>query len=202
MGVYAEDEPAPIVIAVPVYKIYTNPTVRKKALEVLKPLREDGYDSLEFYEGRDIRLSFAKEEIPKSNGSDLPEIIPRGFPSAVAPRIVSKMTLQSLRTPSIRTNVRIRKAVYEGKAKWTIVYKQRVVQVSIDGAKWLGRFQSGLEFVSPGSLLDVELEETYLTNENDEIIGNPSYRIAKVYEVHLPTEKQRQISASEDDDAK
>ena len=53
---------------------------------------------------------------------------------------------------------------------------------------WDG-FQSGLEFAPPGSLLDVELKEACLTNENNEIIGKPSYRIAKIYEVHLPNQK-------------
>ena len=185
--VYAEDETEPIAVAVPAYELYTNSAVRKKALEVLEPLRKDGYDSLEFYEGSDIRLSFLREEIPKSDGSDLPEIIPRRFPLKVVPRIISEMTPQSFRTSSIRTDVRIRKAVYEGRAKWTIVYKQQFVQVSIDDAEWLGRFQSGLESAPPGSLLDVELEETYLANENNEIIGKSSYRIVKIYEVHLPT---------------
>ena len=41
MEVYAEDETKPIVVAAPVYELYTNSAVRKKALEVLEPLREE-----------------------------------------------------------------------------------------------------------------------------------------------------------------
>ena len=187
MEVYAEDETEPIVIAVPVYKLYSNPLVRNKAIEVLEPLREDGYDSIEFYEGNDIALSFAAEEIPKSNGSDLPRIITQEFPLTLAPRTIHEVTPQSSSTSSVRTNVRIRKAVYEGRSKWTIVYEEKVVQVSIDDAEWLKRFQSGLEPTPPGSSLDVQLEETHVVNQNDEIISNPSYRIIKIYAIHPPT---------------
>ena len=175
MEVSAKDENEPIIIATPVYELYSGSVFRNKAIKVLEPLREDGYDSVEFYEGNDIVLSFTAEEIPKSNGSDLPRIITQELPRSHA--------------SSVRTSVRIRKAVYEGRSKWTIVYDEKVVQVSIDDAEWLKRFQSGLEPTPPGSSLDVQLEEAYVVNQNDEVASNPSYRIIKIYAIHPPTKK-------------
>lgn len=42
-----------------------------------------------------------------------------------------------------------------------------------------------------GSSLEVDLEEQYITNENDEIMGDPTYRIKKVHSVDLPMKQRR-----------
>lgn len=168
-----EGEADPIHVTKAVYELYANIAVRKKAIEVLAPLREEGYETLEFYEGETTYASFSKEDVPETDGSDLPEVIP-----------------QNLHTSKIHTGVRIRKAAYEGTSKWTLVYKKAIV-APIEDAEWLAKFQSGIEEAPPGSSLDVTLEESYITNENGEIIGEPSYRVMKVHRVMFRSEQKR-----------
>ena len=75
---------------------------------------------------------------------------------------------------------------YEGKSRWTLVYKH-AMEVPIDDEKWLEKFQNGIENAPPGSSLRVDLEETYITNEDDEIISDPLYRVKKVHKVLFPS---------------
>jgi hypothetical protein len=79
--------------------------------------------------------------------------------------------------------------VYEGTSKWTLVYK-RAIEASIDDLDWLNTFQSGAVNAPPGSSLDVDLEESYIMNENSEIIGEATYRVVKVHDVLLPPEQK------------
>ena len=162
----------PVVIVNPVYNIYSNTVTRNKAVRFLEPLRQEGYDSVEFYKGEDVSISFTPEDVPNVDGSDLPEVIP-----------------QNVHTSGIETTVRIRKAAYEGSSMWTVVYKQ-AIEVTIDDKEWLEKFQAGIESAPPGSSLKVKLEETYIKNEDGEIVGKPSYRIVKIYGVELPKKQQ------------
>ena len=131
-------------------------------------MREEGYDSLRFYKGDGIFAEFKESDVPETDGSDLPEVTP-----------------QNLNTSNIRVTVRIRKAAYEGTSKWTLIY-QRAIEASIEDTAWLlDRFQASQELAPPGSSLDVDMEEVYMTNENGEMIGEPSYRVVKVHKVVL-----------------
>ena len=76
------------------------------------------------------------------------------------------------------------------------MYK-RAVEAGFDDQDWLERFQSGRVSAPPGSYLEVDLEETYITNENDEIMGDPSYRITKVHGVTQPAEQRRMVFREE-----
>lgn len=168
-----DDEPLRLTEAV--YELYANIDTRKKAVAVLEPLREDGYETLEFYEDKGVFVHFDKDDVPERDGSDLPEVIP-----------------QNVHTSTIRAGVRIRQAVYEGRAKWTVMYK-RAVNVSFedDAEEWLKAFQSGDIQAPPGSYLDADLDETYITNEFGEIQGDASYKIIKVHAVHQQHEQPR-----------
>jgi len=154
-----------------VYNIYANDKARRRAVDVLAPLREEGYESLDFSQGDDVSVSFEEGDVPAADGSDLPEVIP-----------------QNVRKSKIRAEVRIRRAAYEGASRWTLIYR-RAYEMRIEDQEWLGRFQNGMESAPPGSWLDVDLEETYVTSESGEIDGDPSYRVIKVHKVILPTEQ-------------
>ena len=134
-------------------------------------MRNEGYELLQFYGKDRVFVEFTKEDVPEEDGADLPQVTP-----------------QNLNVSNIRAKVRIRKAAYEGTSKWTLVYKS-AVEASIEDTEWLERFQSGQEFAPPGSYLDVDLNEAYITNENGEIVGEPSYRVVKVHGVVLPPEQ-------------
>jgi len=170
-----EGEAAPKHVAQAVYELYANVSTRQKAIAVLAPLREDGYETLEFYEKDGVFVHFGKEDVPEQDGSDLPEVIP-----------------QNIHKSTIRVGVKIRRAVYEGKAKWTVMYK-RAVDAAFEGdaIAWLEAFQRGEVDAPPGSYLDVNLEENYITNDLGEILGDASYKIVAVHGVHKRHEQPR-----------
>jgi hypothetical protein len=85
----------------------------------------------------------------------------------------------------ITASVRIKKAMYEGQAKWTVIYK-RPIDVTIDDTAWLKRFQNNEEAAPPNSSLHVDMEEIFPCNEKGEAIGDAEYRITKVHRVDLP----------------
>ena len=168
LEIRVEGESAPKTVKKIAYQLYADISTRQKALEVLNPLRNEGYDSLQFYRDKNVFAEFSKDDVPERDGSDLPEVTP-----------------QNLHKSNIRTLVRIRKAAYEGTSKWTLVYK-RAVEASIEDAEWLKRFQENQELAPPGSSLDVNMQEVYTTNEDGEMVGEPSYRVIKVHKVILP----------------
>jgi hypothetical protein len=170
-----EGEEKPKQVAQAVYELYANVSTRQKAISVLAPLREDGYDSLEFYEKDGVFVHFDEEDVPASDGSDMPEVIP-----------------QNVHISTIRTGVKIRRAVYEGRAKWTVMY-QRAREASFEGLalSWLDEFQRGDVQAPPGSYLDVDLEENYVTNDLGEIVGDATYKIVRVHGVQKRHEQPR-----------
>lgn len=171
----AEGDEAPVQVSQTVYELYANVSTRQKAVAVLAPLREEGYETLEFYENDGVFVHFDKEDVPSSDGSDLPEVVPQNVHKSI-----------------IKVGVKIRRAVYEGRAKWTVMYK-KAVDVSFEGdaQSWLERFQKGEEYAPPGSYLDVDLEETYITNDQGEIQGDAAYKIVAVHGVHQRHEQQK-----------
>jgi hypothetical protein len=170
-----EGEAETIQIAQAVYELYANTLTRQKALAVLAPLREEGYETLEFYEKEGVFVHFDKSDVPQSDGSDLPEVVP-----------------ENVHTSTIRVGVKIRRAIYEGRAKWTVMYK-KAVDVSFEGEAlhWLEAFQRNEIDAPPGSYLDVNLEETYITNDLGEILGEATYKVVAVHGVHKRHEQPR-----------
>lgn len=172
-----EDETA--VISQQVYELYANLEARKKAIEVMRPLRLDGYDTLEFEEeGKEV-FRITEQEVPAADLSDLPEVIP-----------------QNINSSTIQTAVRIRKAAYEGNAKWTVMYK-RAIEAPIEDKDWLEQFQNDKIQAPPGSALKVTLEETYITNELGEVVGEPTYKILEVHGV-IPRAVQTKLDFRDD----
>ena len=166
-----EGESDPIEVSKVAYDLYSDLRTRKKAVEVLKPLQNEGYDSLQFYRGDAVFTEFCKNDIPESDGTDLPEVIP-----------------QNSNVSTINTKVRIRKAAYEGKSKWTLIYKS-AIEASIEDTEWLETLPNKPRNGPPGSYLDVDLKEVYTTTENGEMVGQPSYSVLKVNGVLQPPEQ-------------
>lgn len=155
-----------ITVTQPVYTLYTNKDVRKKAVSVLQPLKSDGYDSLEFYEGKTVFERFTSEDIP--NEDELPDIRP-----------------SNEQLSNIKTAVRIRKPAYKGRSKWTLVYL-KAIEAAMDDIEWLEKFQRNEVHAPPNSSLIVDLEQKVIVNERGEAIEDPAYRVIKVYDVILP----------------
>lgn len=164
-----EGNNTPIIVSQQVYELYTNKEVRKKAVAVLQPLKSDGYESLEFYEGNKVFEKFTPDDVPGVNDDDLPDIRPSN-------EHISK----------IRTTVRIKKPAYEGRSKWTLVYLKSI-EATIDHIEWLESFQSNRISAPPNSKLDVDLEQTTIINEKWEALEDPTFRVTHVYGVILPS---------------
>lgn len=164
-----EGEGEPILVAQAVYELYADVATRAKAVAVMAPLREPGYDTLEFYNSNGVFVHIEEDDVPAEDGRDLPEVVPQNVNRSV-----------------IRAGVKIRKPAYEGRSKWTVMYK-RAVEAAFEDIEWLAEFQSGKVAAPPGSYLDVDLSEEYITNENGEMVGDPSYVITKVYGVTPPS---------------
>ena len=174
---------SPIIVANKVFMLYSDTNTRRKAVEVLNPLRNEGYDSLQFYKDDEVFAEFGKDDVPEADGADLPEVTP-----------------ETSHVSKIRTLARIRKAAYEGTSKWTLVYRS-AIEASIEDKEWLERFQSGQAIAPPGSSLDVDLEESYNTNEKGEMLGVATYRIVKVHNVEFAL-KQTAMFDKEGNDEK
>ena len=157
-----------VLVSQPVYEMYKNQNVRNLAVQVMEPLKKEGYDSLEFYDGDGVVYEkFTKKDVPSIKDGDLPEVQP-----------------QNVTKSKIRTVVRIRKPAYEGNSKWTLVYK-RAIEATIEDTTWLNQFQSNAVSAPPGSALDVDMEETVIINNRGEQIEDPTYIVTKVYAVTL-----------------
>ena len=136
-------------------------------LQFLAPLTKDGYKAISISDEMDSLTEYMEDDIPASM-NDLPNI----------ERHQEKKSI-------IHTTVRIRKATYEGHSQWVLVYRQ-ALNVSIDDDEWLDQFQSGKVQAPPGSTLEVDLEESFMINDNDEIASEATYRVIKVNKVNLP----------------
>lgn len=155
-----------ITVSQPVYTLYTNKEVRKKAVSVLQPLKSDGYDSLEFYDGKTVFERFTSEDVPQED--ELPDIRP-----------------SNEQVSNIKTAVKIRKPAYEGRSKWTVVYL-KAVEAAMDDIEWLEKFQKNEVDAPPNSSLIVDLEQKVIVNDRGEAIEDPTYRVIKVHGVVLP----------------
>ena len=164
-----------VIVPQQVYELYTNKEIRTKAVAVLQPLRSDGYESLEFYEGKEVFEKFTPNDVPSLHDNELPDLHPSNEQISI-----------------IRTAVRIRKPAYEGKSKWTLVYL-RAIEAAIEDDVWLENFQSNVVSAPPNSSLLVDLEQKVIVNERGEALEEPTYRVLKVHEVVHPQTQMRLI---------
>jgi hypothetical protein len=157
-------------VPTPVYEAYQNPVLRKKAVDVLAPLREEGYDTLQFYGKDGVYQEFHSEDVPEME--ELPVVEPVNM-------VVSNN----------RVTVKIRKAAFEGNAKWTVMYRKAIEAAFLD-IEWLAEYQSNRISAPPQSSLDVMLEERFITNDDGVQIDNAIYSIIKVYGVIPPPSQE------------
>jgi hypothetical protein len=57
----------------PIYELYSSYKTRKKAIEVLEPLKKDGYTKMQFYSGNKGHEEFKKSDVP--NMDECPDVI-------------------------------------------------------------------------------------------------------------------------------
>ncbi|MBC6415942.1 MAG: hypothetical protein GDA46_06085 [Bdellovibrionales bacterium] len=155
-------------ISKPVFYLYSNKDIRKKAIETQQPLKEEGYDTLEFYDKKiGIYHKIEKKDVP-DDIQQCPDLIQTEI-------LVSK----------IETTIRIKKPDYEGNSKWTIVY-EGLKQVEIADKEWLKKFQTNKIDVPPNSTLKVKIKKSTPIDSEGIPIDNPNYQIIKIHKVILP----------------
>ena len=150
----------------------TLPTVKK----ILSPLRREGYDKLEFEVDGKVTQYFSQDEVRE---------ITRGPDNLVFTALDGRQLLST-----IRTAVRVKKAMFEGNAKWGIVYK-RPVEAKIADVEWLGSYQAGQIVLGPRWRLVVDLEERVPVDDDGVETGEAVYTIIKVHGVEPPPEQIR-----------
>lgn len=96
-----EGDDTPVIVQQTVYNLYTNPKNCQSVAKVLLPLREAGYDSLQFGKGERVYEEFTKDDVLLEDGSDLPPL-----------------RVENEHTSRIRAHIKIRKAAYEGTSSW------------------------------------------------------------------------------------
>lgn len=156
-----------------VYRLASDQRVLDAAKKVLAPLEQEGYETLEFQSQDTVIQSFNREEAAR--------II-----EASGPPIVTKTEREQV--SKITTTVRVKKPVWEGNSKWTIVYK-RAVDAKIADEAWLDDYQRGRVVFQPGSRLIVNLEERVPTDEDGLESGPATYTILKVIGIEKPPDQ-------------
>jgi len=150
-------------VSEPVYKLYSSYLTRKRAIEVLAPLKREGYDKIKFYKGKKVYEEFTRMDVPEIEAC--PEVVPSNITHS-----------------DIKTTVRIKKPAYEGKSKWTLIY-EKSIEASIDDEQWLSDFQSNKISAPPNCILEVDMIKEVIVNEHGEAIDEPVYRVTKVHRV-------------------
>ncbi len=161
-----------IIVPQQVYQLAQEPRAVEKAKAVMKPLANEGYETLAFLDGEEevfeVNSVEAKEigELPSQPLSDLPN------------ESVSE----------IRGQVRIKSAQYEGDAQWAFLWNGRAINAEMadDAAEWVKDFQDNKIDAPPNSILEVTMLETAKLDSQGLIVGKQSYRVLAVHSVTRP----------------
>jgi hypothetical protein len=170
-----------VVVRREVYLLAQEPKMVEKAKSVLKPLENDGYETLAFLEGDDAAFEVNKDEaegigeLPNQPLSDIP----------------------TESTSQIKGQVRIKSAQYEGNAQWSFLWNGRAINAEMvdKSAVWVTEFQENKVSAPPNSVLDVSMVETAQLDMQGLIVGKASYSVQEVHKVTAPL---RQVSLFDD----
>ncbi len=157
-----------------VHKLAEDPRTLPTVKKLLAPLRNEGYDKLEFEVNGKVTQYFTQDQVRE---------IMRGPDNLVFTVLDGRQLIST-----IRTAVRVKKAMFEGSAKWGIVYK-RPVEAKIADVEWLGSYQAGQIVLGPRWRLVVDLEERVPVDDEGVETGEAVYTIIKVHGVEPPPQQ-------------
>lgn len=161
-----------IVVPTQVYQLAQEPRAVEKAKAVMRPLANEGYETLAFVEG--------ENEIFEVNSAEAEGI------GQLPARPLSDIPTES--SSHIRGQVRIKSAQYEGSAQWGFLWNGRAINAEMvdKAAEWVSDFQGNRISAPPNSTLDVSMVETAQLDEQGLIVGKPAYRVLEVHGVTPP----------------
>jgi hypothetical protein len=164
-----------IVVPVQVFQLAQEPKAVERAKGVLRPLEKDGYESLAFLDGEQEVF-----EVTKAEASGIGEL-----PS----QPLADLPFES--TSSIRGQVRIKSAQYEGSAQWGFLWNGRAISAEMvdKAAEWVADFQANKVDAPPNSILDVTMLETAQLDAQGLIVGRATYRVQEVHSVTQPPQQ-------------
>lgn len=174
MFLYTSDD-TEIPVPPEVHRLFQEHRMFAATKRLLAPLGKSGYERLEFEQDGRTAQYFTREEARSITQTSDDAIVVKDGNYLVS---------------TYKTTVRVRKAIYEGQAKWGIMHK-RAVEAKMDDNDWLSDFQSGIVQAPPGSHLIVDLEERTPIDLNGEPSGEASYVIKKVHGVVPPMTQMR-----------
>ncbi len=153
-----------------VAKLLTDPAAIASAKKVIEPVTRPGYDKIEFEESSGHIETIDNEEA-------------RLIQTMPTPKRPEETIIPAAR---MRATVGVRRAVYSGSGKWTILH-EKAREMTIADEDWLAAFQAAKTPVPPGALLDVTIEIAPVRlDSRGEAIEAPEYTITKVHHVILP----------------
>lgn len=167
-----------------VARLMSDPIAVRKAKDVLRPATKPGYDLVEFEDSeKRVVERFTKQD------AILAEAVP--------PVDATVPTETLLPESHIRATVKIRKACYEGKGKWTVQYdKSREVSFEGEAEEWLADFQANRLQAPPGTFLSVEIRVSAIKlDRNNDPIEEPTYTITKVLKTEPPAVQNSMFTA-------
>lgn len=164
-----------IVVPQQVFLLAQEPKAVEKAKGVLRPLENEGYESLAFLDGDKEIFEVTKAEA--SGIGDLPSQPFAELPSESA--------------SNIRGQVRIKSAQYEGSAQWGFLWNGRAISSEMvdKAAEWVADFQANKVDAPPNSILDVSMIETAQLDAQGMIVGRANYRVQEVHSVTPPPQQ-------------
>jgi hypothetical protein len=161
-----------IVVPQQTYQLAQDPRVVEKAKAVLRPLQNEGYETLAFLADNNEVFEVTKSEAEAID--------------ALSSEPLSKIPTESV--SQIRGEVRIKSAQYEGGAQWALLWNGRAINAEmVDlASEWVVQFQENRISAPPNSILDVSMSETAKLDTQGLIVGKPSYRVLQVHKVTPP----------------
>ncbi len=154
-----------------------NPSVMTYVENVLSPIRKEGYEKVEFEANGQVSQYITQEEATRIIRRLQEE---RDHIYEVATALDhAKQTLPQPTAARV-ASVRVKKPVFEGTSKWTVVHDGRAIDVKVADKEFLEDVQSSRIVLPARSSLVVDLS----TMEDGK-----SYLIEKVYKVVPPPEQ-------------
>ena len=154
------------------YNLLSNRDVVDSVKDVVRPLTNVGYDSLQFE--KDGKVA---DEISSDDGRDICSMDPE-----------SLEVQQRINKSTIEAKVKVKRPDFLGDSQWSVIY-DKAIMARIEDSRWLDCYHNAEVDLPPGSFLHVKMRMESRLNEENEPIGEPRYFIVEVLSV-IPPDQQ------------
>lgn len=169
--------------------LIADPVIVSKALEVIKPAAQEGYNEVSFYRPRKAEPEFRATKEDVQGALAIP-------PQALA---LAPPEGDGDETPvPFKTRVFVKAQRNEGVGQWELKWGGRAKLVTIDDTEWLERFQKGDVPHNLPLYLDVQME---MITSNTDPNAPDRFRVVKVLGV-VPPDSTTQGNMFDDDSPK